>query len=486
MSEPEPRWRTAGRRAAPRRRTLRVMATAARRYGWAPLVAVAVTTALESGERQSLSQALHGIQQDFHVTDAALGFLPFAMAIVGVLGAFPIGILADRARRTVLLAGAVVVWTVCMAANALAGTYALLFAGRIGVGAVEANGPAAVSLLSDYYPVRDRARVMGLYQSGALVGAIVGLVVGGVAVGVGGWRWAFAMWIPFGVAGALYLVRQPEPVRGDQDAAFHDEQCLSGSERRDGTPVDTVDLATMPLVLPPPRREGTLDYQRCTPRDVGRELLRIPSMWFGVLALTVSQLLLNALQFWGVEYFKRVHHLGAAAAGAVTALFGLGAVVGILAGGFLADRLLARGMVNARVNVVAYGSIAATLVLAPAFASTVLWVTAPLLLVGGILLTLPVAPAEALVSDVVVAELRGRAATVRSTVRALSAVGPLIVGVLADAMGLRGALVAMTPVYAVGGVIMLGAARHYPADVAFVVAESRRVRAGQADALVEP
>jgi MFS family permease len=453
------------------------MGTGVRRYGWAPLVAVAVTTALESGERQSLSQAVHGIQHDFHVTDAALGFLPFAMAIVGVLGAFPIGIRADRARRTLLLAGAVVLWTVCMGANALAGTYALLFVGRIGVGAVEANGPAAVSLLSDYYPVRDRARVMGLYQSGALVGAIVGLVVGGIAVGVGGWRWAFAMWIPFGVAGALYLARQPEPVRGDQDAAFHDEL---------GAPVDTVDLATMPLVLPAPRREGTLDYSNCTTREVGRELLRIPSMWFGVLALTVSQLLLNALQFWGVEYFKRVHHLGAAAAGAVTALFGLGAVVGILAGGFLADRLLARGRVNARVHVVAYGSIAATLVLAPAFASTVLWVTAPLLLVGGILLTLPVAPAEALVSDVVVAELRGRAATVRSTVRALSAVGPLVVGLLADAMGLRGALVAMTPVYAVGGVIMLGAARHYPADVAFVVAESRRVRAGQAEALVEP
>lgn len=450
-----------------------------RRYGWAPLVAVAVTTALENGERQSLSQAVHGIQHDFHVTDSALGFLPFAMAIVGVLGAFPIGILADRARRTFLLAGAVVVWTLCMGFNALAGSYALLFAGRIGVGAVEANGPAAVSLLSDYYPVRDRARVMGLYQSGALVGAIIGLVIGGVVVGAGGWRWAFAMWVPLGVAGALYLARQPEPVRGDQDAAFHDEL---------GAPVDAVDLATMPLVLPPPRREGTLDYGSCTSREVGRELLRIPSMWFGVLSLTISQLLLLGLQFWGVEYFKRVHHLGAAAAGAVTALFGMGAVVGILAGGILADRLLARGVVNARVYVVAYGSIAGTLVLAPALASTALIVTVPLLLVGGALLTLPVAPAEALVSDVVVAELRGRAATVRSVVRALSAVGPLVVGVLADAIGLRAALVALTPLYAVGGVIMLGAARHYPSDVAFVVAESRRVRgqAGPVEAVVEP
>src|SRR3954464_8842492 len=168
------------------------------RYGWMPPIALAATVALESGERQSLSQAVDGIQHRFHVSDAAIGFLPFAMALVGIVGSIPIGILADRMRRTVLLAWAIAVWTVCMGLNGLATSYALLFAARLGVGAVEANGPAAVSLLSDYYPVKDRARMMGLYQSGALIGAIIGLVVGGIAVGNWGWRWAFLMWIPFG------------------------------------------------------------------------------------------------------------------------------------------------------------------------------------------------------------------------------------------------------------------------------------------------
>ena len=65
---------------------------------------------------------------------------------------------------------------------------------------------------------------------------------------------------------------------------------------------------------------------------------------------------------------------------------------------------------------------------------------------------------------------------VRSIVRTLSYVGAPVIGLLADAIGLRLALVAMTPIYAVGGVIMLGAVRSYPRDVAFVVAESRRRR----------
>jgi hypothetical protein len=41
-------------------------------------------------------------------------------------------------------------------------------------------------------------------------------------------------------------------------------------------------------------------------------------------------------------------------------------------------------------------------------------------------------------------------------------------------IGLRLALVALTPIYAIGGVLMLLALRTYPRDLAFVLAESRR------------
>jgi MFS family permease len=446
-----------------------------------PLVALAATTALESGERQSLSQAIDGIQHQFHISDTVAGSLPFAMAIVAIAGAIPIGILADRNRRTILLSAAVVVWTVCIGLNGLATTFVLLFIFRMGVGVVEANGPAAISLLSDYYPANERAKMFGLYQSGALVGALIGLVGGGVAVSLGGWQWAFLMWVPIGAAVAVFIARQPEPRRGDQDADF-------GADLADAVPAalgepEAGSLEAVAALLPPPTRVGTLDYAHCSTREVGRELMRIKTMWFGVLALTISQLLLSGLQFWGVPYFKRVHHLNAAAAGGMAGLLGLGSVVGIVGGGFLADRFLKRGVINARVYVVAFGSMAATVVLLPAFASTSLLVTAPLLCIGGMFLTLPVAPAEALVSDVVVAPLRGRAASVRSVVRTISNIGPLLIGELAVAFesggfskgdALRWALVALTPIYALGGAIVLFAVRTYPADVAFVVAESSR------------
>ena len=447
------------------------------KYGWLPVAALAATVALDSGERQSLSQALDGLQRQFHISDLLAGSLPFAMGVVAIAGAIPIGILADRSRRTRLLSGAMLIWTACMALNGLATSFAMLFVFRMGIGAVEANSPASVSLLADYYPVEQRAKMSGIYQSGALIGALIGFIGGGVAVSLGGWKWAFLMWIPIGLAVVFFVARQPEPRRGDQDADYE-------TDLRAAEVIAAAGGEAVTLRLPAPRRTGTIDdYRNCSNREVWRELARTPSFWFANMAITVASLLLNGLQFWGVPYFKRVHHMAPAAAGGIAALLGLGAVFGILGGGFLADHYRRRGVLNARVYVVAYGSILSTVVLLPAFASTSLAVTAPLLFIGGMCLTLPVAPADAILSDVVVPELRGRALAVRSIVRTISNAGALVIGAISAGFfasglshgdALRYAIVIVTPLYAIGGVVMLLCVRTYPADVAFVLSESAR------------
>src|SRR3954471_17811979 len=186
-----------------------------------PVFALAATVMLETGERGSLSQAAEGIQAHFHVSDFWIGALPTSLTLIGVLGSIPFGHLADRMRRTFLLAGAMAVWTLIIGLSALAPTFIFLITIRLGVGIVEANGPASISLLSDYYPVHDRAKKIGLYNAGGLVGGALGLGLAGVFVDSWGWRAAFWMWIPFGIATVLLLLRTPEPERGDQDADFH-------------------------------------------------------------------------------------------------------------------------------------------------------------------------------------------------------------------------------------------------------------------------
>ncbi len=442
----------------------------------APLAALAATTMLVQGDQSSLSQAVNGIQHQFGASDQLLGLIPFLMAVCGSIGAIPLGVLADRRKRTWLLAGVCAIWAAAMGAGALAAGIGVLIAVRLLAGAAEGTPPVAISLLSDYFPVRRRSEAMGIYQAGAIAGAFIGLVGGGIAVQLGGWEWAFGIWVPVGVGVAVWYVVLPEPGRGHQDAAF--EATVGAAAAMDAP--DAAALAASGLIsLPEPRHPAAPEVSAGEAAGL-RAVLRIPTMWFGTMFFTVSQLLLNGLSFWGVAYFERVHHLGPAAAGGLATVLGAGSALGILAGGLLADRRLRRGHVNARVHVAAFGAIGASLLLAPAFASTSLLVSAPLLFLGGVLLTVPIAPAEALCTDVVLPELRGRGAMVRQVVRTLSYAGPYLIGVMSDliapntAYGLRWAIVAACPLYALGGLIMLGAARHYPRDIAYVIAHARR------------
>ena len=429
---------------------------AAVRYGAFPVVALAATLLLEQGERLSLAQAFDGIRDDFGVSDTALGALAASMVFVGVIGGIPIGALADRWRRSTLMVIAIAIWTACMGLSALAPAFLFLFVARLGVGAVEANGPAAYSLMSDFYPVASRARMMGRYQLGSAIGGLFGVGLAGVLIDTFDWRAAFWMWVPFGLVVVAILTRLPEPERGAQDRAFHLEAATR--QELDGA------LGLAPVL--PEIEPTTFDPDRLSWREVLRQLMRIRSMWFGLMALTISGFLMTALGVWGVDFFKQSFDLSATEAGAFVPVIGGGAALGILGGGEVADRLLARGILNARVYVVAVPSVLASVLLLPAFLSSSIAVSAVCLFFGSLCLTLPVAPAEALVSDVVHGNLRGRAAAIRSVVRALTALAPLIVGVISDATDLSTALALMTPLYAVGGLVMLLAARTYPSDLA--------------------
>ncbi|MGH9137261.1 MAG: MFS transporter [Acidimicrobiales bacterium] len=412
-----------------------------RDYGTYPLVALAATLAIEQGERLSLAQAFDGIKDEFGTSDTMLGGLAAAMVLVGVAGSLPIGSLTDRVHRGRLLAAAIVIWTVCMALGSVAPTFALLFATRLGVGAVEANSPAAFSLLSDFYPVSRRARVMGRYQAGAAVGGLVGIALSGVLVDAFGWRAALWMWIPFGVLTVLLLLRLPEPDRGAQDRDFHGELATNRGQIR---PVSVAGSEGSAL----------------------RQLLSIRTMWFGVLSLTLSSFLLQALSAWGIELFKRAHDLSAGEASVFAPAIGAGAAIGLLGGGTVADRLLRRGVVNARVFVAAFAAVAASVLLVPAVLTDSLALAAVLLFFGTLCLTTPIAPSEALLADVVPSAIRGRAAGMRAVVRSLAALAPWVVGRLSDATDLQTALAAVVPLYGVGGLVMLLAARSYPGDVA--------------------
>src|SRR5581483_3287016 len=96
--------------------------------------------------------------------------------VVAALFTVPFGILTDRARRTLLLAGSFLIWAVAVAVTGAAVSVAMFFGMRLMLGAVAAiTGPAVPSLTGDLVPAAQRGRALGLIESGQLVGDGIGL-----------------------------------------------------------------------------------------------------------------------------------------------------------------------------------------------------------------------------------------------------------------------------------------------------------------------
>ena len=113
-------------------------------------------------------------------------------------------------------------WALLMGLQGLAPTFAIFFFLRVLMSVTEATDPAALPLISDYWPVEQRASKVGIFNAGAGIGAFFGIITGGVLVDHFGWRWGLLVWVPIGIVGAVLMWSRREPPRGAQDAAFRD------------------------------------------------------------------------------------------------------------------------------------------------------------------------------------------------------------------------------------------------------------------------
>jgi len=135
-------------------------------------------------DRQILSLMVDPIRRDLGIDDVQMGLLQgLAFALLYAFIGVPIGLLADRVRRTRIIAIGVLFWSACTALCGMASTYLMLFAARMGVGLGEATlSPAAHSFLSDAYPRARLARAMAIYTLGITIGGGMALMIGGSVI----------------------------------------------------------------------------------------------------------------------------------------------------------------------------------------------------------------------------------------------------------------------------------------------------------------
>jgi predicted MFS family arabinose efflux permease len=160
------------------------------------------------------------IKAAFTFTDTQLGVLAgLSFALFYALMSIPIARWADISNRKNILAAALIIWSGMTALCGAATGFVSLFLARLGVGIGEAGGsPPSYSIIADYFKPSERARAMGVYVTGSVLGTGGGLIVGGLLGEWLGWRMTFlALGIPGILLGVILYYTVQEPPRGRYD-----------------------------------------------------------------------------------------------------------------------------------------------------------------------------------------------------------------------------------------------------------------------------
>ena len=483
------------------------------------IVLLGLVLGLSAADGSSVGAIAAQLQPALGIGTAELGLLVTVSALVGALAAIPFGVLVDKTRRVNVLAASIVLWGVAEAASGFAPSFEMLLLTRLLLGAVTATAvPAVASLTGDFFPAGERGRIYGYISVGEVVGAGVGIGVSSLVSAAFGWRAALVLLAVPSIALAWALwSKLPEPARGGQShllpgaTRFVPVEEVEGRDAARGAPPDEAREAdheaarTDDRVLAGVRQRGVeadedmvvvADPATMSLWQVVRYVLRVRTNLYIIVASSLGYLFLAGLRTFAVVFARGHFDVGQALATLLLGLVGAGSLIGLLTSGRLADRLIERGRIDARILVAGVSFIIAAALLAPALLTSNVLVALPLLLLGFAMMSAPNPPLDAAQLDVVPSQLWGRAQGVRSALRnTLEAFGPLLFGVIAgffvpgggrlqesteaalvpaQTRGLQVAFVLMLIPLAAAGVVLLVGRRHYAVDVASAGESERR------------
>lgn len=193
------------------------------------------------------------IQREFHSTDQQMGALTTALFICYMLTAPITGWLGDRFSRKPLIIGGAVLWSLATLATAWVHDYWTLYFRHALVGIGEATFSIfAPAVISDFFPEKDRNRVLSFFYIAIPVGAAFGFVAGGQMGPLWGWRAPFFICaIPGLLVAALYwwLGREPERGASDHLKATPDRATFTGLFRNPAFLTATLGLATLTFAM---------------------------------------------------------------------------------------------------------------------------------------------------------------------------------------------------------------------------------------------
>jgi predicted MFS family arabinose efflux permease len=412
-------------------------------------VLLALVVGLQSADAGTVGALVVPLKQSLHINNIQVGLLVTVSTCVGALATLLAGPLADRTVRVRLLWMALLACSAAMALSAASPSYGWLLACRVGLGAgIAVSGPVVASLVGDYFRPGERGRVYGLVLAGEGTCTAVGLLVAG-ELGAVSWRLGFCWLAVLGFVLAVAVAAMlREPLRGGH------------SRRSTGLPV--------------------LD-ENARRRSVWRDLRWVLSIRTNVVLIVGSSFgyfFSTGLSTFGVALLCGRFQIGQSTATVLIAILGVGALIGVLSTGRIADWLTTRGHISGRIVVGGLAFLAAAVCILPTLLANSLPLALVFAFLAGIALGGVNPPLNAARLDIVHSRLWGTAEAVRSTLVSVSTgLAPLIFGGVSTALGQGTAtalshtfLIMLVTLIVAAGLLLFVARRTYPRDVATAMA----------------
>jgi MFS family permease len=287
-----------------------------RHMQWVAIILVTAAIALNYMDRSTLAIGNLKIREEFGINATAIGALGSAWALTYGIAQLPSGYLLDRIGPKILVGAAMILWSLCQAAGGIATNYYLLMLSRIGLGATEAPCfPSATRSVSDWFDVKDRGTPSGVYTSGAYIGpTLAPPILTGLMLAFN-WRVMFIVMGLAGIAAAglwFMIYRDPRV----QVLEPQDEEYLR------------------------PNREAKSSVSL----RQWSSLFRFRAMWVLMIGAFCTGYITWMYQTWLPAYLEMQQHISIAKTGLLASVPLLCAFFGALTGGYVSDRLVARGM----------------------------------------------------------------------------------------------------------------------------------------------
>lgn len=286
---------------------------------WYIVSLLCLAAGLNYMDRQTLSVLAQTIQNDLHLSDVQYSHITSAFlvsyTIMYAVSGRLVDVLGTRRSFQIFVSG----WSVANALHAFARTAMQFSFFRFLLGATEsANFPAGVKAVTEWFPMRERALAIGIFNSGTAVGAALAAPAVSFVALNWGWRAAF---VSGGALGVVWLILWSLFYRRPQEhPALTPEELL-------------LIEADAPVSAP----------SAAAPQRFPVRLLAMRETWGCIVARMLTDPISYFFVFWIPKFLQEDRGFNLAALGKYGWIPFVAAAVGNIAGGVVPDRLVRRG-----------------------------------------------------------------------------------------------------------------------------------------------